>query len=284
MLDKATGRLLVGRGSTHKKISDYCQTLYPNTRGYSEGSIPRFCRACNIRRISDVENDSYVENFISLYGHGYDRSVMQSSIRCTLGISSGIVSQRRIARSLKRLAPLAYEVRARDTLDRTNRISYFPPYFGYKAHMDQNEKIAQGFGCMHVALIDGCSRMIFGYASIEVKNPKLIYEYVFRPAILKYGLWNQLSIDHGQEFSLCIFAQDLLKNYRQNTEKEPRKQTASKQNNVIERFWPELNSRVNYSVKRALISIVEENDYNMSDPVLKHCVSWITNYICQDAT
>ena len=38
---------------------------------------------------------------------------------------------------------------------------------------------------------------------------------------------------------------------------------------LIERFWPELNSRVNYSVKRALISIIEENDYSMSDPLSK---------------
>ena len=34
--------------------------------------------------------------------------------------------------------------------------------------MDQNENIAQKYGCTHVALIDGCSRMICGYASMEV--------------------------------------------------------------------------------------------------------------------
>ena len=130
------------RGSTHKEISDYYQTLYPNTRGYSERSIGRFCRAFNIRRISDVEIDNIIENFISLFGHGYGRSMMQGGIRYTLGISSGILSQRRIARSLKGLAPLAYEARARDTFDRTNPIPYFAPYFGYKEHMDQNEKIA----------------------------------------------------------------------------------------------------------------------------------------------
>ena len=189
-----------------------------------------------------------------------------------------------LARYLKRLAPLAYEARARDTLDRTNPVPYCAPCFSYKTHMNQNENIAQGFGRTHVALIDGCSRMICGYASVEVKNPILIYEYIFRPAILKYGLWNQLRIDHGQEFSLCIFVQDLLKNYRQGTEKEPRKQTISTQNNAIERFWPGLNSRVNYPVKRALSSIFEENDYNMSDPVLKYFVLWISNYICQGAT
>ena len=82
MLDEATVRLLVGRGCTHKKISDYYQILCPNTRRYSERSIQRFCRAFNIR-ISDVKIDSYVEDFISLYGHGYGRSMMQGSIRYT---------------------------------------------------------------------------------------------------------------------------------------------------------------------------------------------------------
>ena len=111
---------------------------------------------------------------------------------------------------------------------------------------------------------------------MEVKNPVLIYEYVFRPAILKYGLWNQLRIDQGQEFPLCLFVQDLQKEL---SLKEPWNQTTSTQN-VIERFWPELDSRINYTVKKALSRITEENDFNMSDPVLKYCISWITNYIC----
>ena len=33
-----------------------------------------------------------------------------------------------------------------------------------------------------------------------------------------------------------------------------------------------------------MISIIEKNDYSMSDPVLKYCTSRITDYICQDAT
>ena len=109
MLGEATVRLLVVRGCTHKEISDYYQTLYPNTRGYSERSISRFCSAYNIRKICDVEIDSFVENFISLDGHWYGRSMTQGSISYTLGISNGIVSQRR-----------------------------------YKGHMDQNEKICSG--------------------------------------------------------------------------------------------------------------------------------------------
>ena len=105
MLDEATVRLLVGRECTEKKILDYYQTFYSNTRGYGERCIRRFCRA------------ELIENFISLYGHGNCRSMMQGIIRYTLGIPSGIVSQRCIARSLKRSAPLAYEAWARDTLE-----------------------------------------------------------------------------------------------------------------------------------------------------------------------
>lgn len=93
--------------------------------------------------------------------------------------------------------------------------------------MDQNEKIGQRYGCTHVALIDGCSRMIVGYASMPVKNPIIIYEFVFCPALVKYGLWNQLRVDHGQEFVLCIYIQDLLKRYRYSEEKAPWRQTAS---------------------------------------------------------
>ena len=62
-----------------------------------------------------------------------------------------------------------------------------------------------------LGLIGGCCRMMRGYSSMEVKNLILIYEYVFRPAIIQYGLWNHLRIDHGQEFVLCILVQDLLK-------------------------------------------------------------------------
>ena len=105
---------------------------------------------------------------------------------------------------------------------------------------------------------------------MEFKNPILIYEFVFRPAIIQYGLWNQLRIVLSQEFVLCIFVQDLLKTYRENTEKEPWMQTTSTQNNVIERFRPELNSRVNYPIMRAMIDITVQCEYDMSDPVLKY--------------
>ena len=121
-----------------------------------------------------MELENFIDNFISLHSQGYGRTMMEGSIKYTLGISSGIISHRCVGRSLKRLAPLAYEARARDTFDKTNPIAYFAPYFGYKGVLDQNGKTDQEYGCTHVALTDGCSQMICGYASMEVKNPILI--------------------------------------------------------------------------------------------------------------
>ena len=102
---------------------------------------------------------------------------MQGSIRHLTGTT---VSQRRVAQSLKRIAPNAYSARSRDLLLRTNPVPYYAPFFGYKGHFDQNEKLAQRFGCTEVAFIDGCSRYICGLITLPVKNPILIYEFLFR--------------------------------------------------------------------------------------------------------
>jgi len=274
---------LVRRGFSHALISQHFQHLYPNTRGYSSRSIRRICRTNHITRITDNELDIVVGNFITHYGHTYGRAMMQGSVNAALGITHGAVSQRRVSRALRRLAPDAFEARTRDMLVRTNPIPYYAPYFGYKVHMDQNEKIAQSFGCTHIALIDGCSRMICGFISMPVKNPILIYELVFRPALLEYGLWDQLRVDHGKEFFLCIFVQELLKHYRTSERKRPWAQTPSTDNYVVERIWPEVNSRVNYPVKRAFIFIIENFGYDLADPIFKFCVSYVCIFVVNDA-
>ena len=45
---------------------------------------------------------------------------------------------------------------------------------------------------------------------MPIKNPILIYEHLFRPALMKYGLFDQIRMGHGREFVLCIFVQELL--------------------------------------------------------------------------
>ena len=36
-------------------------------------------------------------------------------------------------------------------------------------------------------------------------------------------------------------------------------------------------------MKRAMIYITEQCEYDMSDPILKYCVSWVINFVCKDA-
>ena len=139
--------------------------------------------------------------------------------------------------------------------------------------MGQNEKV-QSYGCTHVQSYS-CSRMVCGFGTMKIKNPIVIYHKIFRASIEKYGVWNQLRIDHGKEFVLTIFVQELLESYRYPCNKTPWKQTASTDNYVVERFWPQVNSSVNYPIKKILSKIGHEYDYDLSDPFIKHNLSFI---------
>ena len=44
-----------------------------------------------------------------------------------------------------------------------------------------------------------------------------------------------------------------------------------------------MNQRVNYPIKRVLITQQIKEFFNFDDPVMKFCASWVTMYICQDA-
>ena len=60
---------------------------------------------------------------ITLYGHSYDRKMMQGSIRALIG-HSHLVSQRRISRTLRVVAPMEHEARAHNLPVRTNPVPY----------------------------------------------------------------------------------------------------------------------------------------------------------------
>ena len=144
--------------------------------------IPLTPLHCFIPRLNPsqlIPNSVY---FDSQYGHTYGRHMMQGTLRYQLqqGSRRREISQRRISSMLRKVAPSAHEERAHDLLDRTNPVPYYAPYFGYKLHMDQNEKLAQEFGATHVHALDGCSRMVLGFITIPKKNPVLIYQYLFR--------------------------------------------------------------------------------------------------------
>ena len=91
-------------------------------------------------------------------------------------------------------------------------------------------------------------------------------------------------MDHGREFVLCIFVQELLKRRRFSQRRLPWRQTPSTSNYVAERMWPEVNKRVNYPIKCQLCEIQRQEDVDFAHPVIMFCVSWVTMYVAQDAT
>ena len=53
------------------------------------------------------------------------------------------------------------------------------------------------------------------------------------------------------------------------------------QNHLAERHWVEVNSRVNFPIKRALVNMQQNSVIDMDCPVTKYCVSFIAGKLCQ---
>ena len=48
------------------------------------------------------------------------------------------------------------------------------------------------------------------------------------------------------------------------------------QNHTVERMWPEVNNRVNYPLKTALVGMTNAETLDMEDSISKYCVSKVT--------
>lgn len=164
--------------------------------------------------------------------------------------SEGInVSQRRIGNALSVLYPHAHHQRAVVSYQHINPLPYRAPHFGKKLHFDQNEKLNM-FGVIHILAIDGFSRKIVGLISIPQNNPIIIFDRLFRPLLQQYGIWDQLRMDHGTEFNLLISVQYSIAHFCVNHHPYCVLQSTFRQNYRAEPIWHEINSRINYPIKR----------------------------------
>ena len=103
----------------------------------------------------------------------------------------------------------------------------------------------------------------------------VVYDLLFKPLLLHYGLWEQVRVDHGTEFALVATAQNHLSHFCHVHYRQPVFQNLSQHNHPAERLWPEINQRINYPIKRLLVEMENSEDVNMADEVCKFCVSWV---------
>ncbi|XP_076141359.1 uncharacterized protein LOC143123987 [Alosa pseudoharengus] len=241
-------------------------------------TVRRFCSEHNLRRRNFVSDESLgceVLSAINQTGPSYGRKFMTGYLS-TLGIRAG---EGRVGRILREVHQ-PYNILRRQGARNLNPIPYHAEYMGHKLHMDQNEKLGM-FGVTHVLAVDGFSSIIVANVTMPVKNNLVIYNEVYRAAVASNGMWDQIRVDHGREFFLSLYVQEKLSQHRFNTNRLPYKQTTSSKNLRVERIWPEVNTRVNYPLKEALVDLVDTDSLDMQDNNTKYCVSNLTCQVSQ---
>ena len=199
---------IVASGGFQRDVSKYLKTRFPEAVGISERSVRRFCSDNGLKRFSCKQFDKKTkENAVRkaakeviycvtifasdcISQHCYNDALLSSS--CKVGAcygggtiqgylrSKGInVSVRKINSVLKEMDPDAFEARRNDTVDRTNPVPYKALYFGYKGHIDQNEKLVR-YGVVHAVLRDGYSGAIESWVTLPSKNPIQLYKLLYR--------------------------------------------------------------------------------------------------------
>lgn len=189
------------------------------------------------------------------------------------------VSDAKLRRWMPYISQQGHSSRQTGAQERRNPSIYSARYFGHKLHYDQNEKLVH-YGVTYVMARDGFSGKIIGGAVMPVKNNHLIYD-IYCTAVLEYGMWDQIRVDHGREFYLILFIQEHLRLGRGDSQIAPYVQTTSTNNHVIERMWVELNQRVTYPVKTVVTAMDNQGHIDMNDTSTKYSVSAVLLQVCE---
>lgn len=195
--------------------------------------------------------------------------------------SKGIAaSERKLKNILPRISPQWHLARQQNSHARSNPSIYIANYFGHKLHIDQNEKLVN-YGVTYVLARDGYSGKIVGAAIMPQKNNEIIYEDVYRDCVLRYGLWDEIRVDHGREFYLTLYVQEQLRGEgRGDPYIAPYMQTSSTHNHIIKRVWVEVNQRVTYPIKRIISEMDDQHVVNMESDTERSCISNILRRVC----
>ena len=108
-------------------------------------------------------------------GPTYGRKMMRGYLAQKYRVN---VRQKRVANTLRSVAPHYHSRRQADTARHVNLVPYRADYFGHKLHVDQNEKLEM-YGDVHVVAIDSHSRYITFGATMPIKNNKVIYAEIY---------------------------------------------------------------------------------------------------------
>ena len=142
------------------------------------------------------------------------------------------VSEHRIAESLSPAAPIQHQQCQQSTLQLMNPIPYRVTAHREKLHLDPNDNVRNDPCC--------CYRWIFtkivGFIILPAKNVIAIYDCLFRPLLLKEGLWVQVRVDHGREFSLMLSVQQGSAGFRVRQDRVPYLQTVLRENHQAEQY------------------------------------------------
>ncbi|XP_039890167.1 uncharacterized protein LOC120735054 [Simochromis diagramma] len=263
------------QGLSSEIISERLSYEHGEVRGFSARNVRKFCaEQITSCRLSDTRLELEVTQAINEVGPTYGRKMMKGYLS-TKGVHA---AEGRIGSILREVHQPYHEAR-RQGARNLNPTPYHAECMGHKVHLDQNEKLVM-FGVTHVLAVDGFSKKIVSHSTMPIKNNLSIYEYVFRPAVITYGMWDQVRVDHGKEFYLTLFMQEMLSHNRFNQERLPYLQTSSTRNHTVERIWPEINNRVNYPLKTALLQLMDQEEIDMEDNLVRYCVSNLTCQLC----